>query len=84
MRAEITYNGGRSYLVMGVKFYEGQTKVVSDPKLIEHCQNTAGFAVQVVKEKVVREVVVPAKPKASEPEEEASEAPRRKPARKSE
>lgn len=86
MRAEITYNGGRSYLVMGVKFHEGQTRVVSDPKLIEYCQHTADFAVQVIKEKVVREVVPAAKPKAATPvEEETEEAPRRKPgARKSE
>lgn len=68
MKAEITYNGARSYLVMGVKFIEGQTKTVSDPRVIEHCRNTAGFAVQVVKEKVVREVVPVAHPASEESE----------------
>ena len=77
MRAEITYNGGKSYLLMGVKFVEGQTRVVTNPAVIERCQHTAGFAVQVLKDKVVREVVTPDRPAPAEVDE-VEEPPRRK------
>lgn len=65
MKAEITYNGARSYLVGGVKFIDGVTRVVEESALIERCKNTAGFSVHVVKE--IREIVAPAR----EPVEES-------------
>ena len=53
MLAEITYNAGKSCTMKAVKFTEGQTKVITDPDIIRACQQTYGFAVQVLKEKKV-------------------------------
>jgi hypothetical protein len=83
MKAEITYNGARSYLVGGVKFIDGVTRTVTDPALIERCKVTAGFAVHVLKEKVVREVATHDRPRAV-PDEVEPVAKRKAKAMKSE
>ena len=69
MRAEITYNGGRSCQVYGVTFKEGLMKLSSDPKLIQRCQETAGFAVHILKEKkTVASVETEEKPPEKKPQ----------------
>jgi len=64
MRAEITYNAGKSCQLMGRTFKQGVTKTVSNAELIRYCQNTHGFAVHVTQAKVVRPVDKPSKEKA--------------------
>jgi hypothetical protein len=56
VKAEITYNGGKSYTLSGVKFREGITLVSTDAGLINRCKSTAGFSVHVVEQK--KKVVV--------------------------
>ena len=56
VKAEITYNGGKSYTLSGVKFKEGITMVSTDSGLIGRCKSTAGFSVHVVEQK--KKVVV--------------------------
>lgn len=53
MTAEITYNGGRTCTVGTTKFVNGKTRVITDPRIIAHCQATATFAVRVVAKKKV-------------------------------
>ncbi len=49
MKAEITYNGGKSCQVYGVTFKEGIMRVSENPDVIRRCQETAGFAVHLLK-----------------------------------
>ena len=65
MRAEITYNAGKSCTMKSTKFVEGQTQLVEDAEIIQRCLNTCGFAVHVLKEpkKVVLPVEDEPKPK---------------------
>jgi hypothetical protein len=57
MKAEITYNTGRSCTVKSTKFLQGQTRIVIDPFIIELCRNTAGFAVRVLSERAEKRVM---------------------------
>ena len=70
VRAQITYTGGKTYWHGNTRFVQDVPKVVTDPATIEHCKQTAGFAVTVFggkygegkvkapkKSKVVRKVV---------------------------
>jgi hypothetical protein len=56
MRAEITYNDGKSYTVKGKRFECGITRMVDDAALIKHCSETQGFAVRILKEKKIIQV----------------------------
>ncbi len=70
MKAEVTYNAGKSYRIKGTKFEQGKTKVVTDAATIKKCQMTAGFSVRVLeaakppkkkaKSRRIREVEKPA------------------------
>lgn len=50
MKAECTYNSGRTYRIKGVKFEQGKTKLITDSATIRKCQQTAGFSVRVLEE----------------------------------
>jgi hypothetical protein len=50
MKAEITYNAGKSYRIKATKFEQGKTKIVTDPGLVKRCQQTAGFCVRVLED----------------------------------
>lgn len=51
MKAEVTYNGGRSYRLGSFNFIQGRTKTIQNPKVIQRCKDTVGFAVQMLKDK---------------------------------
>ena len=48
MRAKITYTAGKTYWFGKTRFVCDSPVVVTDPSTIEHCQNTAGFAVTLM------------------------------------
>jgi hypothetical protein len=81
MKAEVTYNAGKTYRIKGTKFEQGKTRVITDSGMIKKCQMTAGFSVRIMeadkprKKKgksrrvrpVVREAVSTEKPKKKRP-----------------
>lgn len=50
MRAEVTYNAGRSYRIKSHVFKQGKTVVVKDSAVILKCEATAGFSVRRLKD----------------------------------
>lgn len=64
MTAEITYNAGLSYRLKNYRFRQGIMLVVTDPAVIQRCQETAGFSVRLIKT-VVKPKVKVAAPVAS-------------------
>ncbi len=61
MHAQITYLGGKSYWFGKHRFKLNKPVPVSDPAVIEHCENTAGFSVNkerpAVSSKKIRKVI---------------------------
>ena len=48
MRAEITFNGGKSYAMGVEKFMQNKTQLIVDARVIKRCQNTSGFSVHIL------------------------------------
>jgi hypothetical protein len=51
IRAEVTWNGSKSYRFAGnnkLIFKEAKTQTITETELIKRCQNTAGFSVRVL------------------------------------
>ena len=57
MIAKVTYTGGRSYSLGPIKFKNGIARTIQDPELINYFQTTRGFKVEIMPEKIVREIV---------------------------
>ena len=49
MQANIVYMRGKSCWVGKQRFKLNKNESITNPALIEHCQNTAGFSVEVIK-----------------------------------
>lgn len=68
-KAEVTLWGAKSYAVGKHKFKQGHTQLVTDDAVIQRCQATSGFSVQLLAQKPVRKIK-PAEPvqPAADPE----------------
>lgn len=48
MKAEITYNTGKSYRIGQQVFKQNRMEIVTDPEIVKRAQETNGFSVRVV------------------------------------
>ena len=55
MRAQITYNGGKSYTIGNHTFKGGKTATITDTALIEKLKSNSAFAVGIIPEMPVRQ-----------------------------